>query len=280
MQMRNPDSWEGWYWGTKHFWGGEPFGLMPNPTNIYPDVSWNSDLLLFWGCDPTTTTRGFSSGDYVSRFCFFWKDIGIKQIYICPDLNYGAAVFADKWIPILPNTDAAMQLAIAYQWIINDTYDKEYLATHSVGFDKFKDYVLGKEDGSSQNAEVGFRKRPEFPPGLSKPWRKNGLSKRTTVVHGLGGPYIRGPYSHEPARLEGALLAMQGLGKPGSTFFRYQLIELFLVQKTIQPFRLHPAASSIIPVLTSGRLTAVILPSPLLSCLNRSFPRLWSMMLS
>ena len=115
LQMRNPDSWEGWYWGAKHAWGGEPFGLMPNPSNLYADVAWHSDLLLFWGCDPTTTTRGFSSGDYVSRFCYWYSEIGIKQIYICPDLNYGAAVHADKWIPILPNTDAAMQLAIAYQ---------------------------------------------------------------------------------------------------------------------------------------------------------------------
>jgi trimethylamine-N-oxide reductase (cytochrome c) len=27
------------------------------------------------------------------------------------------AVHADKWIPVLPNTDAALQLAIAYTWI-------------------------------------------------------------------------------------------------------------------------------------------------------------------
>ena len=51
---------------------------------------------------------------------------GNKAIYICPDLNYAAAVHADKWIPILPNTDAALQLAIAYVWITEGTYDKEY----------------------------------------------------------------------------------------------------------------------------------------------------------
>ena len=50
---------------------------------------------------------------------------------------------------------------------------------------------------------------------LARQW----AAKRTTVVHGFGGPYIRGPYSHEPARLEGALLAMQGLGKPGQHSF-------------------------------------------------------------
>ncbi len=38
-----------------------------------------------------------------------------------------AAVHADKWIPILPNTDAALQLAIAYHWITKGTYDKEYI---------------------------------------------------------------------------------------------------------------------------------------------------------
>lgn len=127
MQIRNADSWEGWFWGTKHFWGGEPFGLMPNCSNLYTDVAKHSELLLYEGCDPCTTTRGFCSGDQVSRFCLFYRDIGIETIYICPDLNYGAAVFADKWIPILPNTDPAMHLAIAYQWLINGTYDKEYL---------------------------------------------------------------------------------------------------------------------------------------------------------
>jgi len=43
-----------------------------------------------------------------------------------PDLNYAAAVHADKWIPVLPNTDAALQLAILHL-IKEDTYDKEYV---------------------------------------------------------------------------------------------------------------------------------------------------------
>jgi anaerobic selenocysteine-containing dehydrogenase len=68
-------------------------------------------------------------------------------VYICPDVNYGNAVHSDKWIPIRPNSDAALQLAIAYVWITEGTYDKKYVATHAVGFDKFEKYILGKEDG-------------------------------------------------------------------------------------------------------------------------------------
>ena len=40
QQIRNPDSWEGWYWGAKHVWGCEPVGLMSGyHTNIYWDIA-------------------------------------------------------------------------------------------------------------------------------------------------------------------------------------------------------------------------------------------------
>ena len=45
------------------------------------------------------------------------------------------------------NLDVALQLAIAYIWITEDRYDKDYIAAHAYGFDKFEDYVLGREDG-------------------------------------------------------------------------------------------------------------------------------------
>jgi trimethylamine-N-oxide reductase (cytochrome c) len=86
-------------------------------------------MIISQGCDQETTPWGFWTGQMPSRYSYWFTELGIKQIYICPDLNYGAAVHGDKWIPVLPNTDAALQLAIAYQWITNGTYDKKYVAT-------------------------------------------------------------------------------------------------------------------------------------------------------
>ena len=146
IQMRNLDSWEGQNWGAKHVWGCEPVGEMMPAANLYPDIAEHGELLLFWGCDPETTAYPIN-GMMASRLCYWLTEIGLKSVYICPDLNYGAGVHADKWIPILPNTDAALHLAIAYVWITEGTYDKEYIAAHSYGFDKFEDYVLGKNDG-------------------------------------------------------------------------------------------------------------------------------------
>jgi anaerobic selenocysteine-containing dehydrogenase len=156
-QVRNPDSWEGWYWGAKHVWGTGRVGMMSPADNLVKDVTEHTDMVIFWGGDPETTPWGFT-GQFAGRLCQFWKEVGIKQIYICPDVNYGCAIHADKWIPILPNTDAALQLAIIHIWIKEGTYDKPYIETHAVGFDKVKDYVLGKEDGVPKTAEWASKK--------------------------------------------------------------------------------------------------------------------------
>jgi len=150
-----------------------------------------------------------------SRFCYWFTELGIKSIYICPDLNYGAAVHADKWIPVRPNTDAALHLAIAYTWITEGTYDKEYVATHTFGFDKFEEYVLGKEDRVSKTPKWA-EEITGVPSRIIKALAREWASRRTSIAHGNGGSYIRGPYSHEPGRLEILLLAMQGLGRPGA----------------------------------------------------------------
>ena len=213
LQMRNMDSWEGWYWGAKHVWGGEPAGQMMPTTNVYPDIAKHAQLLLYWGCDQETTPLGVV-GQLPSLLTYWFTQIGLKSIYICPDLNYAAAVHADKWIPVLPNTDAALQLAIAYIWITEGTYEKEYLETHAYGVDRFFDYVLGKEDGVPKTPEWAADKCsvPEWTiKALARDWAK----KVASIIHGDGGSMVRGPFATEPARLEAMLLGMRALGSPG-----------------------------------------------------------------
>jgi len=213
QQVRGPDSWEGWYWGAKHVWGQGFQGMMSPAANLIKDISENSELLLFWGCDPETTPWGFT-GQYATRVCYFWTQAGIPQIYICPELNYGAAVHADKWIPVLPNTDAALQLAIIYVWLKEGTWDKEYVKTHAVGMEYIEKYVLGEDDGIPKTPEWASKKCG-VPEWTIKALARQFAEKITSIVHYFGGSFIRGPFSHEPGRLECVLLGMQGLGGPG-----------------------------------------------------------------
>jgi trimethylamine-N-oxide reductase (cytochrome c) len=213
QQVRQPDSWEGWYWGSKHVWGQGFQGMMSPAANVLKDISENSEMVLFWGGDPETTPWGFT-GQYATRICYFWTRAGIKQIYICPELNYGAAVHADKWIPVLPNTDAALQLAVIYTWLKDGTWDKEYVKTHAVGMEYIENYVLGKEDGVPKSPKWAYGKCG-VPPWTIKALAREFAKKVTSIAHYFGGSFIRGPFSHEPGRLECILLGMQGLGGPG-----------------------------------------------------------------
>jgi len=212
-QVRNADSWEGWYWGAKHVWGCEYIGQQMPQKNLLWDISKNAELLLFWGCDQETTPWGWG-GQLPSRLSYWWTELGIRQIYIAPDCNYANAVHADKWIPVLPNTDAALYLAIAHRWFAQGTYDKAYLETHAHGVEEFEAYVMGHEDGVPKTPEWAAP-ITGVPSRIIKALADEWASKRTTVVIGNGGPGIRGPYSTEPARLQVLCLAMQGLGRPG-----------------------------------------------------------------
>ncbi|MDR1067663.1 MAG: molybdopterin-dependent oxidoreductase, partial [Clostridiales Family XIII bacterium] len=214
VQMRNMDSWEGYSWGSKNVWGGEPVGEMQPSGNAWPDVAKNAEMLLLWGGDPEVTPVGFD-GYMASRLSQWLHSLGLKFVYVDPALNYSGCYQADKWIPVLPNTDAALLLAIAYVWLTEETYDKDYVKTHTVGADEFFGYVLGK-------AEDGVPKTPKWasekcgvPPWTIKALARDWASKVTSFTIGNGGPGIRGPFSTEPARLQSILMGMQGLGKPG-----------------------------------------------------------------
>jgi len=213
LQIRTPDSWEGWFWGGKHMWGMNPFGTQTPQTNLCKDIADNAEMVIYQGGDPETTPW-ICNAQSPTNWLYWYSEIGVKQIWICPDLNYAAAVHADKWIPTLPCQDAALELAIAYIWIEEDTYDKDYVATHTYGFDKFKAYVMGDEDGVAKTPawaapRVGV---PSYTiKALAREWAK----KRTSFGSGTSGSVCRGPYSSEPCRMEIACIAMQGLGKPG-----------------------------------------------------------------
>ena len=212
-QMRNMDSWEGWHLGARLVWGGEPFGEMTPPANLYPDIAKHSDMLLFWGCDPETTPLGIV-GHMPTRLCNWFSEIGIRSVFIDPALNYAGVLRADKWIPILPNTDAAFQLAIAFMWLTEDTYEKEYITTHTYGFEKFANYVLGREDGVPKTPTWASEKCG-VPEWTIKAFARDWANKTASILHGNGGCFIRGPYASEPGRLEVMLLGMRGVGKPG-----------------------------------------------------------------
>ncbi|MDO8567580.1 MAG: molybdopterin-dependent oxidoreductase [Dehalococcoidales bacterium] len=120
---------------------GPTYGAMAT-RNTHDD--WlNSRMLILWGMDPAHTVLGCNTCWYLARA----KEKGIKIVVIDPKYSDTAAIFGSRWIPIIPGTDTAMMLAMAHTMITENLQDQKFLDTYTAGFDKFRDHVLGVEDG-------------------------------------------------------------------------------------------------------------------------------------
>ena len=218
QQIRNPDSWEGYYWGAKHVWGFEESLGEPYQDEVWDDVLEHTEMVIFSGNDPEST--GFGMSGSISTVMARWlKDAGIKIIAVSPDLNYASSVYADKWIPLQPNTDSALYLAIAYIWIEEGLYDREYVETHTKGFQEFQSHLMGEDDGIPKTPEWA-EKITGVPVHTIRALAREWASRRTSLSVYFGGPKVRGTLSHMVARHEAYLMAMQGIGKPGRQFLR------------------------------------------------------------
>ena len=103
----------------------------------------NSRLIIMWGWDPARMISGTNTMYHLIRA----KEAGARIISIDPRYHDSAATLAEQWIPIRPGTDTAMMVSMAYVMIRENLHDQEFLDKYTVGFDKFRDYVLGVEDG-------------------------------------------------------------------------------------------------------------------------------------
>jgi trimethylamine-N-oxide reductase (cytochrome c) len=212
----NPDSWEGWHWGSTHAYGFYWRLGMPEQYDLLEDALKNTDMVVHWGNDPDTT-RGIYGGQESAIWRVWLRELGKKQIFIDPYCNHTAGILGDKWISPRPGTDAAMAEAVAYVWLEEGTYDKKFVDERTLGFAAFKRHILGGDDDIPRTPEWAAA-ICEVPAHVIKSLAREWASKRTMLAGGSRGGEsgaCRQAYGTEWARLMVLLQAMQGLGRPG-----------------------------------------------------------------
>ncbi|MFC1950446.1 molybdopterin-dependent oxidoreductase [Chloroflexota bacterium] len=133
-------------WGFFSYEGGvfaECATYGTHKANSTRDDLLNSKMIIMWGWDPAVSIHRTNTPYSLAQA----KEAGARIIAVDPRYTDSAAAFADEWIPIRPCTDTAMLIAMAYVIITNKLHDQAFLDKYTTGFDKFKDYVLGIEDG-------------------------------------------------------------------------------------------------------------------------------------
>lgn len=182
----------------------------------------NSKYIIMWSWNPAEMIDGSNSAWFIKKA----KENGAKVIVIDPRKSLSAISLADEWIPIQPGTDTAMMSAMAYVMITEGIYDKEFVATHCLGFDEtqmpegyeneesYKDYILGTRDGTPKTPQWAEAITRVPAAKITQIAREYALIKPAVLYQGYG--MQRRAYGEQPVRAGCVLPAITGnVGIPG-----------------------------------------------------------------
>ncbi|MEZ5478982.1 MAG: molybdopterin-dependent oxidoreductase [Thiolinea sp.] len=146
------------YEGTK-FSSRMTFGTIEDGNE--DDAYAHSKLIIMWGWNPAYTFHGGNTFYYMR----IAKQRGCKFVLIDPQYTDSAAAYDAWWIPIRPNTDAAMMAGMSHYIFTNNLQDQDFINQFVQGMDagtmpgwaqgqeNFKDYILGKYDNTPKTPE-------------------------------------------------------------------------------------------------------------------------------
>jgi len=180
------------------------------------DAFAHSKLIIMWGWNPAYTFHGGNTFYYMRLA----KQNGCKFVVVDPQYTDSAAAYDAWWIPIRPNTDAAMLAGMAHHIFINKLQDQKFIDRFCQGMDagtmpawakseeSFRDYILGISDATPKTPEWA-----EAICGVSAAdIRKLAQMYATTKPAALKASWApgRASYGEQYNRMAAALQAMTG----------------------------------------------------------------------
>ena len=213
----NPDSWEGWHWGAAHHWGGSLRVGQSETYGTVEDLLKEAEMVVFWASNPEGTSGAYGSFEGTIRRKWL-KELDIDIVHIDPFYNDSCQFLGGKWLPTKPSSSPALAMSIAYVWIKENLYDKDFVKKRTTGFDKWKSYILGEEDNIPKTPEWAEKETGLQAKDIRALARKWGTKKVYLAAGGWGnghGGACRNQTGAQWARSLVCLIAMQGIGKPG-----------------------------------------------------------------
>lgn len=109
----------------------------------------NSKLILLWGLNPATSIYSTNTMHWIMMA----KAAGARVIVLDPRYTNTAAIAADQWVPVKPGMDTAVMAGMAYVMMDEGLHDQEFVQKFTVGFERFRDYITGIEDGTPKTPD-------------------------------------------------------------------------------------------------------------------------------
>lgn len=116
-------------------------------------------VVVFGGLSPRTAQNeaGGIARHQLESSLRAMVDSGVKFILISPLRDDLPDWVPADWLPVRPNTDAAVMLGLAGEIVSENRHDKEFLSRYCSGADRFLAYLAGRDDGVRKDAAWASR---------------------------------------------------------------------------------------------------------------------------
>ena len=172
----------------------------------------NSRMIILWGWDPARMISGTNTMYHLIKA----RENGARIIAVDPRYTDTAATVAREWIPIRPGTDTAVMIAMANVMIKEGLQDQAFLDKYTVGFDRFRAYVLGQEDGQDKTPAWAAEISGVAAATIERLAREYAATKPAALMD-CQGP-ARSAMGEQYNRCAATLCAMTGnVGRPGGS---------------------------------------------------------------
>ena len=151
----------------------------------WEEVAKHTEVMVFVGCDPNKNNRiEYTVADH--DMYPNWEAIkkaGVKCISINPQRTTTDEVMGSEWVPIIPNTDAALFLAMSHHLLTTNRWNRDFIEKYTVGFDRFRAYLEGRDaDGTPAKTPEWASKITGIPAARIRQLAELFASKRTQIA--------------------------------------------------------------------------------------------------
>jgi biotin/methionine sulfoxide reductase len=201
-----------------HVIGGDPYSIFQRAPS-WSEIAADGELIVAFGGLALKNTQINSGGlgrhDVVAKLreC---REAGVRVVNVSPLLSDVGDFLEAEWVPIRPNTDTALMLALAHELLATGRHDREFLERCCVGFGHVERYLRGESDGVTKTPEWAA-KITDVPVETIRSLAHRIGTQRTVIS--ASWSLQRAEYGEQPYWAAVTLAAMSGsMGLPGGGF--------------------------------------------------------------
>jgi len=189
------------------------------PITSWPILAEHTRLMVsFGGLSPKNTQVNkdgvalHDTADWQQKM----RENGCIFINISPLRDDMADELGAEWLPIRPNTDVALMLALMHTLHAEGLHDEAFLDRYCTGFDRFRAYLTGEADGIAKSADWAAP-ITEIEAETIRVLARRMAAARTMIS--MSWSVQRADHGEQPCWATIALAAMLGqIGLPGGGF--------------------------------------------------------------